>query len=565
MSETNIANLRENALCALENDRQHRRKARAGIKATYRVRPYKCASRPHIKAVVNWKNEHEKRERKFFATIKEAETYAQQRNTELFNQGRESLEFPTWLRVMAQECHSQLSAKGRSLRDATEHYLAYLERLAVSVPLAKATASFIAAKEGRATPLCARYIRRLKTFFDRLNKAFPEKLVAEFEPADCETWLGAMGVGATTYNAAAMLLREFFKWCMGKQRHWIGSNPALEIALEKEIETPVGILTVDQLAAMLGAADTAMLPYLAVGAFAGLRAAELQRLDWSEVDFEDGFIEITAAKAKSARRRLVKMQPCLRAWIEPFAKKSGRIAPGNLDYQLARLRRRAGIDAWPRNALRHSFASYHLARFKNAAELALEMGHNSTKLIFAHYRQVVRESQAIQYWEIVPAEPDNVVHLAACNAEVLTLRESDRVKGTGRFKAHVWSDAYPHPLAHYQQLYGVNRKTVTKWMQQGRPLDDAEAMARLARGEYAHSIAEHATIYETSPGQIRVWRSRGWPLDNVERMKAFMGFRGEKVRRKFRGPAIRSLRVLPLSPRDARAAAEPAAAARQSA
>jgi hypothetical protein len=38
----------------------------------------------------------------------------------------------------------------------------------------------------------------------------------------------------------------------------------------------------------------------------------------------------------------------------------------------------AGITEWPENALRHSFASYHLAHFMNAAETAPQLGHHAT-------------------------------------------------------------------------------------------------------------------------------------------------------------------------------------------
>jgi hypothetical protein len=296
---------------------------------------------------------------------------------------------------------------------------------------------------------------------------------------------------------------------------------------------------------------------VAIGAFAGLRSAELQRLDWEEIDFEEEFIEVKAAKAKSARRRLVKMQPCLRAWIEPFAKKSGHVAPSNIDYQLRKITHRAGIDTWPHNALRHSFASYHLARFKNAAELALEMGHTKTNLIFQHYRQVVRESQALLFWNVVPAEPENVVSLAALNDEVLTPSQQDLLREDGgRFKAHAWADEYQHDQAHYVALYGVGRKTVAKWMHIGKPLDDPEAMERLKRGKYAHTEAEQMTIYGATRGQVRHWRKALWPLDNVERVKAYLAFYNAKFRETFRGPANRSLRVIPLSQKDAREAGE---------
>ncbi|HEU5246938.1 MAG TPA: hypothetical protein VFU09_07610 [Candidatus Udaeobacter sp.] len=65
-------------------------------------------------------------------------------------------------------------------------------------------------------------------------------------------------------------------------------------------------------------------------------------------------------------------------------------------------REKAGITDWPQNALRHSFASYHLARFNDAAALALELGHTNSNLVFQHYRQLVKPKQAERYWKIVP-------------------------------------------------------------------------------------------------------------------------------------------------------------------
>jgi integrase len=65
-------------------------------------------------------------------------------------------------------------------------------------------------------------------------------------------------------------------------------------------------------------------------------------------------------------------------------------------------RESAGIEQWPNNALRHSFASYHLARFNDAAALALELGHTNSNLVFQHYRQLVKPKQAERYWKIAP-------------------------------------------------------------------------------------------------------------------------------------------------------------------
>lgn len=49
------------------------------------------------------------------------------------------------------------------------------------------------------------------------------------------------------------------------------------------------------------------------GAFAGLRSAEIERLDWKNVNFECGFIEVRAETCKTRARRLVPICENLRA------------------------------------------------------------------------------------------------------------------------------------------------------------------------------------------------------------------------------------------------------------
>jgi len=165
----------------------------------------------------------------------------------------------------------------------------------------------------------------------------------------------------------------------------------------------VGILTVEEPARLLEFAVPLLVPYIAIGAFAGLRRAELERLDWKEIDLESGLIEVTATKAKSARRRFVKIQPNLAKWLQLHTQLSGNVTPPGYGVLLESAREAAGITEWPQNALRHSFASYHLARFNNAALLALELGHTNSNLVFQHYRQLVKPKQAERYWKIVPA------------------------------------------------------------------------------------------------------------------------------------------------------------------
>jgi len=199
-----------------------------------------------------------------------------------------------------------------------------------------------------------------------------------------------------------------------KERGYCVGNPAETSAKAKVIESAIGILTVEQTARLLESATAELLPYIAIGAFAGLRRAELERLDWKEIDLQSNLIEVTASKAKSARRRFVKIQPNLTRWLHPYAQLSGNVTPPNYRELLDSAREAAGITEWPQNALRHSFASYRLARFNDAAALALELGHTNSNLVFQHYRQLVKPKQAERYWKIAPAAAGKkVVQFAA--------------------------------------------------------------------------------------------------------------------------------------------------------
>ncbi|MEM9445748.1 MAG: tyrosine-type recombinase/integrase [Verrucomicrobiota bacterium] len=50
-----------------------------------------------------------------------------------------------------------------------------------------------------------------------------------------------------------------------------------------------------------------LIPYLTLGAFAGLCHAEIITLHWEDIDFHNGLIRVKAAKAKTAQNRLVPM------------------------------------------------------------------------------------------------------------------------------------------------------------------------------------------------------------------------------------------------------------------
>ena len=310
---------------------------------------------------------------------------------------------------MAQNAVEELKPFGRTIADAVDHYVSHLRASERSIAVAALVPQLIDAK--KADGMSKRYIEDLRSRLPRFANAFGEQMVATITAKQIDTWLRALQVGATTRNNFRRALVMMFNHAIALG--YATSNPAAKTAKAKVVDSPPGILTVQQTARLVEAASPELLPYIAIGAFAGLRRAELERLDWSDVHFDADLIEVTAKKSKTARRRFVRMQPNLGEWLIPVRKHSGKVTPDNFPKQLDAVREAAGITEWPDNALRHSFASYHLAHFKDAAALALEMGHTDSGMIFNHYRELVKPKEAERYWNIKPAASAKVVPLVA--------------------------------------------------------------------------------------------------------------------------------------------------------
>lgn len=365
------------------------------MREEFRLKPYK---HPRLKFVVRSKM-NGKWVRKYFTTKVEAKTYCDRRNIEVKNQGRESVEFPSWLRVMAQSANERLAPHGKTIDDAASFYLAHLAKLKKSVPLKEAMAELIENRKSSGSSEIYCYDIGLR--LGRFCREFPDRNTEEISTGDLDEWLAGLNLAPVTRNTFRRDLHTLFTFCVS--RGYSSSNPVEKTRIAKEVSQPVGILTVDEMGRLLKAAPENLIPYFTIGAFAGLRAAEVERLNWSHIDLESGFIEVTAKNSKTARRRLVKILPNLHAWLSPLRKDSGPVIPLNLRWLLVDARERAGLSRWPSNALRHSYASYHLAHFNDAAALALQMGHTNTAMIFQHYREVVKPREAARYWEIMPS------------------------------------------------------------------------------------------------------------------------------------------------------------------
>jgi integrase len=130
-----------------------------------------------------------------------------------------------------------------------------------------------------------RYLSDLRSRLTQFSGAFDGKPVAEITSPQIDEWLRSLSdrqtgkrLSPVTRNNFRRVLIVAFNFALG--RGYCVGNPAEQSAKAKEIQSAVGILTVDQTARLLENAARDLLPYIAIGAFAGIRCAEIQRLRW---------------------------------------------------------------------------------------------------------------------------------------------------------------------------------------------------------------------------------------------------------------------------------------------
>lgn len=334
-------------------------------------------------------------------------------------------------------CAGKLSARGKTLTDATDHYLDYLDRSAKPLLWSELVKKIVESKEqdGRAE----RYTQDLDSRLGMLATDRGDRLVSDYSTDELDKWLRDMRVrkqghknfgepiGVTTRNNTRRLLVVAFNIAITAGA--CATNPAEKIPVAnpprpehddddgedvREV-TMQDILLPIELAVLLLVAEPGLLPYLALAAFCGLRRAELRRIAWRRIEWDKSRIYVPGRVGKRAAR-WVQLRAAY-AFLLPYKGRAGLITPRNFRESLDRARLLAAdlldahkvegrLSAWPQNCLRHGFASYHYSFFGDAKGLATEMGHRSTDLIFTSYREPAPIELAEQFWGLSPVLVD---------------------------------------------------------------------------------------------------------------------------------------------------------------
>ncbi|HIL73932.1 MAG TPA: site-specific integrase [Verrucomicrobia bacterium] len=195
----------------------------------------------------------------------------------------------------------------------------------------------------------------------------------------------------------------------GKRR--FDCHPVKATQAVKADDVAIQIFTPTEMRKLLAATSNEFLPSIVLGAFAGLRSAEIKRLTWDDIRLAERHIVVGKDKSKTASRRIVPIWENCATWLAPYAGHAGAVWGGGYSQFYAEQKRtakEAGI-AWKRNGLRHSYASYRFAQTMDAGRVAGELG-NSAVVVHRHYRELVTPKAGEEWFAMKPShEASNII------------------------------------------------------------------------------------------------------------------------------------------------------------
>jgi integrase len=298
---------------------------------------------------------------------------------------------------------------------AASKYYATRHKRTMAKPVSDVVAELLTVKEARgASP---RYQQDLRYRLGRFAKDC-RKDACNVTTAEIQSWLDSQKLKPQGYQNYRRVIHLLFEFAVA--RGYASDNPAAGVESIKVRAGDVEVFTPTELTRLLAGASPEFLPCLAIGAFAGLRSAELERLEWSDVDLVGRHIVVGASRSKTASRRVIPMSENLAVWLAPYARRHGLIWGGTHDeFYEAQQETAAATKTdtkpalrWKQNALRHSFASYRFAQTGDAGRVAGELG-NSAAVVHRHYRELVKPADAEKWFAVKPHAPANVTLLTA--------------------------------------------------------------------------------------------------------------------------------------------------------
>jgi len=323
----------------------------------------------------------------------------------------------------------EIQTAGKTLRGVWDEYKRRsLGKQVIAKTLGEAYEQYLT--ERKALRLSPEHLGGIRTIVGRFVKPRAAQFVTQITRQDIVTFL--QPYADETFNSYRRYLSSFFAWCLSL--HFHDENPVATVeAIDRRRfashDRPPGVLHYDDCKALLKAAldtDPGVLRYLAVGLLAGLRP-EREAAGLSPADITDK-IHVRAKTAKDRQQRYVEILPALTEWLA-LPLPAPEQGPRAFDYPIKNLRKRldairvaAGLikfepdkpkhgrmkrakiieNRWPKDGLRHTFASAYYALY-GAEKTIAALGHGDYDMLFQHYRRLMSREEAEKILSITPA------------------------------------------------------------------------------------------------------------------------------------------------------------------
>lgn len=395
--------------------------AKSGIIITNKTNPSgKIAWRVDISA----KRTGGQREQKQFKRKEAAQTYAAQRWKEIQSVGQRAFALTAPQREDAARAFELLAGTYLTLLDAVKLGLKHQQPAKERITVSQLRELFLASPARRHGKLIQRRPRsqgnqRARTLV--FVSSCPESHANEITTEALKSWFSTREWNSPiTRNNYRRAIHAMFSFAVTEG--YCLTNPASKLPVFETPQKAPSILTIEHAEKLIAAAyatdgKLGLLGYITLGLFAGLRRAEIERLQWSAVKWPRLMVTIDGSIAKTGSIRNVALSNNAVVWLNLSLKKTGAVAPVNLNRRLRLLRFHAGLNGWDGNELRHSFASYHYDMHQNAPLTSAQLGHTSgSQLLFAHYRSLVPLGDGARFFDIRPP--------ASCDEPQLALSAS---------------------------------------------------------------------------------------------------------------------------------------------
>ncbi len=194
----------------------------------------------------------------------------------------------------------------------------------------------------------------------------------------------------------------------GVRKRFCSTNPAAGVDKAIIERSPIKVWTPTETTSILKIADREcpeVLRFLVLALFSGVRTSELFQLLTEHVKLDQGIITIPASISKTRKLRNIPISENLAAWLIHLKasispERIWSMGETSLHRRYRLIEKGAGLK-WRRNALRHTYASNHLALYDNEYLTSRACG-NTPKMLREYYDAVVSKENGKAYFGIFP-------------------------------------------------------------------------------------------------------------------------------------------------------------------